>query len=294
MQPFQSEEIPILVTPNKDVENGDSEEAPGLEYFTQKQLNSFNVLLLGIDNWDNELSRTDLMMLINVDTTNKQISIISIPRDTRVEIPDVGYTKINHAHLIGETKGGNKGGTELALQTTSDFFQTMIHYYVKVDIEGFINFIDSIGGIEIELTRPVKLSHIDVTLPMGKQNIDGNLAFNLVRERYSMADGDFGRQKNHYLVLNALAYKLLSPGYLTKLPELIKSARKEIVDTNFKDIELISLAWLLKGLTKENINYVQIPGRSEYHADPLIKATLYYWVPNMDKVNEIAAQYLNN
>ncbi|KJS82654.1 MAG: hypothetical protein JM58_14365 [Peptococcaceae bacterium BICA1-8] len=294
MQSFESENIPILITPNTYAEIKNDEEEPDLTYFEEEQLKSFNVLILGIDDWDNEISRTDLMMLININTKNKQVNIISIPRDTGVEIPSVGYTKINHAHSIGEAKGGNEGGTELSLQTTSDLFQTKIHYYLKVNIEGFKNFVDSIGGIDLELTQPVKLSFIKVTLPAEKQNIDGNLAFELVRERYSLPDGDFGRQKHHYLVLKELVYKLLSSEYLIRLPELIKTARNDVVDTNFKDRELISLAWLFKGLAKESINYVQIPGRSEYHPDPTIKATLYYWVPDMDKVNEIARKYLSN
>lgn len=293
LQPFSDKQPPVLVTPQTNAEIEKDEETPQLTYFEERQLESFNTLILGIDNWDNQLSRTDLMMLVNINIKNKQVNIISIPRDTRVEIPNVGYTKINHAHLIGEARGGNKAGTEMVLQTTSNLFQSNIHYYVKVDIAGFKNFIDTIGGLDIELSQPVKLSHIDVTLPAQKQNIDGNIAFELVRERYSLPDGDFGRQKNHYLVLKALVFKLLSPEYLPHLPELITTARNQVVNTNFTDTELISLAWLFKGIDQESINYMQIPGRSEYFYDPLVKVNLYYWVPDLDKVKEIATEYFN-
>jgi len=292
MQPFTAKEIPVLVTPEPAVQI-EEEEGPDLTYFEARQLERFNVLILGIDNWDNKVSRTDLMMLVNVNTQNKQVNVISIPRDTRVEIPDVGYTKINHAHVIGEIKGGNKAGTEMALQAVSNLLQTPIHYYAKIDIEGFKNFIDQIGGLDIELTQSVKLSHLGVTLPAQKQNIDGNLAFELVRERYSLPDGDFGRQRNQYLVLKALVFKLLKPEYLSRLPELITMARNEVVDTNFNDTELICLAWLFKGTDKESINYMQIPGRSEYFYDPLVKVNLYYWVPDMEKIKEISDKYLN-
>ena len=95
-------------------------------------------------------------------------------------------------------------------------------YYIKLDFDAFSDFIDTLGGIEIDLEKPVTLTFDKKTLPAGKQHLDGYTALKLVRERFSLPDGDFGRQKLQFLVLETVAYKLLEPRSLLKLPALLE------------------------------------------------------------------------
>ncbi|HHY17868.1 MAG TPA: LCP family protein [Firmicutes bacterium] len=249
----------------------------------------FNMLILGIDARQNEPSRSDVMILANIDPQTRKVVLISIPRDTKVEIPGVGYTKINHAHFLGEIKGGNHAGTMASLQAASNLLNCDIHCYVKVNFQGFKSFIDSIGGVDLELKEPVKLTFAGVTLPAETQKLDGDTALKLVRERFSLPDGDFGRQKLQYLVLQALAEKLLAPKYIPRIPELITEVRHNVLDTNLTDTDAISLAWMFKGISSGDVTHLSIPGHPEYAFDPLVESEVYYWVPETDKAAGLLA-----
>ena len=257
------------------------------------EIKPFNVLLLGTDARKEEESRIDVIMLANVDTKNKIVHVISIPRDTRIELPGIGATKINHSHLVGELKGAKQGATAASLQAVSSLLQCKIHYYIKLNFAGFTELIDTIGGIEIELDQPVLLTYAKKTLPEGKQHLDGATALKLVRERYSLPDGDFGRQRLQFLVIKTVTRQLLQPKSLITLPALIKNAETNVVDTNFTVTDLISLAWMFQGLPSEGIIHVQLPGQGGYAFDPLMKAKLYYWFPDLEEVQEISQRILD-
>jgi LCP family protein required for cell wall assembly len=277
-----------LVKPNLAIEEDaaivSKEEAIGIK--------SFNVILLGIDARNQENSRTDLIMLSNVNPKDKTVQVVSIPRDTWVELPGVGHTKINHAHLLGEIKDGTEGGTWASLQAVSELLQCEIDYYIKLDFDAFSDFIDIIGGIEIDLEKPVALTFVKKTLPAGKQHLDGDTALTLVRERYSLPDGDFGRQKLQFLVLEAVAYKLLEPRSLLKLSVLLEEIKTR-VDTNLNIGDVITLARTFQKLPNGSITHVQLPGQGGYAADRLVKSSLYYWFPDSEQIQKISERFRN-
>lgn len=253
---------------------------------------AFNVLILGTDARGDEFSRTDTIFVVHVNPSQKQVKLVSIPRDTRVMIPGIGYTKVNHAHIIGELSGGNQAGTQSILQVTSDFLQVPINYYVKTNFEGFERFIDSIGGIDVELEDDIRLTYSNTVIAAGKQHLDGDTALKLARERKSLDDGDFGRQKNQALILKALARQLLKATSLQQLPRLIADFKEDVIDTNFTDNDLISLAWMMVDLSNENIEYASIPGHSAMLPDPLVGSQLYYWIPDTEEVKSITQMWL--
>lgn len=286
-QHFRNADIPVLATPEPHINiqtpthttptNNTPEHID-----TDKKESSFNVLLLGTDARDNEASRTDVIMLAHVDPTNKIVNLISIPRDTRVNLPGIGYTKINHAHVLSELKGGVHSGTEAAIQAVSNLCSTPINYYVKTDFAGFEHFIDTIGGLDIYLDKPVKLTYGNMTLEAGDHHLSGIETLNLVRERKSLPGGDTGRQANQALVLKTLAHTLLQPKNLKNLPSIINQVKEDILDTNLSDADMISLAWMVKGIKEDQFNYSQFPGQSGKDYDPLVKTNLYYWIPDME------------
>ncbi|HEX3031189.1 MAG TPA: LCP family protein [Bacillota bacterium] len=260
--------------------------AQGRGVFTDltKTGKSFNVLILGVDSPTVKGARPDLIMLGQFDPDQKNIRLISIPRDTRVKVAGVGYTKINHANVIGEARGGEQLGTKLTSQAVSDLLGTEVNYYVKMDVQGFKQFIDGLGGLELELAQPLKLTDYNKTLPAGKQHLNGEETLKLVQERYSLEGGDFDRQRNQFKVLKALALKVRNPENLSELSKTIEHLRGCVIDTNLSTDEMVSLALLLRQIQLEDIAYYQIPGRGLYEYDPLIKARLYYWQPDMTKL----------
>lgn len=286
-QHFRNADIPILATPNQNINKESptpdlptTDTSKGIE--ADKKQSSFNVLFLGTDARDNEASRTDVIILAHVNPTEKTINLISIPRDTRVNLPGIGYTKINHAHVLSELKGGEHSGTEASIQAVSNLCSTTINYYVKTNFAGFEHFIDTIGGLDIHLDERVKFTYVDMTLEAGDHHLSGIETLNLVRERKSLPGGDTGRQANQALVLKTLAYTLLQPKNLKNLPSLISQVKEDILDTNLSDADMISLAWMVKGIKEDQFQYAQFPGQNGTEFDPVVKTKLYYWMPDME------------
>ena len=316
---FRSADIPVLaspssvpeakanegVNPNAGLSGTDGRpEAGGLggnegnaqnEGAVKKAAGSFNILLLATDARAAEASRTDVLMLVHVNPKNGSVHLLSIPRDTRVRLPGIGLTKINHAHAMAEARGKSAhAGTEAAIQAVSNLCGCSINYYVKTDFAGFEHFVDTIGGIDIELASPVRLTYHHLTLPAGNQHWDGQTALRFVRERKSLPDGDNARQQNQALVLKAIAQKLLVPDNLSRLPDLANQAMKDVLDTNLTKSDMISLAWMAKNIDAADIGYTQFPGNSGKAYDPLVKTDLYYWMPDMAAWEQMSGEVLGD
>lgn len=311
---FRPGELPVLVSPTSQSEStGKGQGSNGgaaMDEKTQpyqlqlgtsdigqlskaRKLTGFNLLLIGIDAREKENSRTDVLMLIHVDPGGKKVRMLSIPRDTRVQLPGIGYTKINHAHMLGEQNGGAHAGTQAALQAVSNLCGCTINYYVKIDFAGFERFVDRIGGVNLELSEPVKLTYAHRTIASGPVHLKGADTLDFVRERKSLAEGDSGRQKNQAMVLEAIVRQLLKPKNLMQISSLIDQVRSDLLDTNLKDGDILSLAWLAKSLSGENVQYLQLPGKGGRALDPLVHKELYYWVPDQVKWQELQPQFLN-
>jgi LCP family protein required for cell wall assembly len=252
----------------------------------------FNILILGIDARDSAGSRADVIMVANVNPVLKKINLVSIPRDTRIAVSGIGYTKINHTHFLGERAGGNVKGTQATLRAAANLLHCRLNYYIKVDFQGFEDFVDSLGGLDIELPQPVKFTfRSKMSLPAGKNHLNGEMALELTRERYSLKNGDFGRQQNQLRILKSIAKQVLSSITIPQLYKFIVRERKDVVDTNFTNVDLISLAWLMRQMPERNLNYFQIRGKSEYAIDPLTKTTVYYWQPDMEDISRIQRHF---
>lgn len=257
-----------------------------------QQSAGFNILILGTDARDREASRTDVIMLAHVDPEQPRVNLVSIPRDTRVALSGIGYTKINHAHALGELHGDTRSGTKAAIQAVSNLCSCTINYYIKTDFEGFEHFIDTLGGLDVHLDAPVKLTYAYTTLPAGDNHLSGAEALDLVRERKSLPGGDSGRQANQAMVLKEIIRSVIQPKNLKNLPSLIEQVREDVLDTNLRDADLISLAWLAKDLKEDQFRYDQLPGQSGKAWDPLIKNELYYWMPDAPAWEKLAEELL--
>ncbi|APH03554.1 LCP family protein [Bacillus weihaiensis] len=204
------------------------------EFKGEKDINGkINVLLLGVDSRGEEKSRTDTIMVAQYDPEDNSARLVSIMRDTYVEIPDHKNYKINTANFLG--------GPELLRQTLKLNFDLDVQYYALIDFEGFAESVDALApeGIEINVEKEMS-KNIDVTLYPGLQKLNGKELLDFARFRHD-AEGDFGRVKRQQQVINALKDELISFNGATKLPKMIGTIQPYFV-TNMDTVDFLSLA----------------------------------------------------
>ena len=224
---------------------------------TLKVKNELVFLMMGVDAKDvtkSKGTRTDTMMLIKANFDTGETSLLSLPRDTRVLVKGK-EDKLNHAHAYG--------GSDLTMRTIRDFTGLDVDYYVKVDYRAVKGIVDAIGGVEIEVPPGMKYKDayadppLNINIPQGLQELDGNLAHDFLRFRG--ADGDLGRIDRQQYFIKELMKQTLRPKNITKLPKLIETYY-DYVETN------IPLSVMLKGALSanrmdiENLNTNTIPG----------------------------------
>lgn len=173
----------------------------------------FNVLLLGSDSRGKDQGRSDSIMIARYDKKTGTPKLVSIMRDTYVDIPGHGKNKINAAYSFG--------GPELVRKTIKENFNVDIQYYVVANFSQFPKIVDTLAPDGIEINAEKNMSkNIDVAIKAGKQKMDGKTLLQYARFRHD-AEGDFGRIRRQQQVLNALKEQAVSAGSITKLPDVL-------------------------------------------------------------------------
>ncbi|SEU03253.1 cell envelope-related function transcriptional attenuator common domain-containing protein [Salinibacillus kushneri] len=216
-------------------------------------LKKTNVLLLGSDSRGEEDPRTDTIMIGQYDPEKETAKLVSIMRDSYVNIPGYGYNKINAAFHFG--------GPELLRQTIKENFGIDLEYYAIVDFEGFTEIVDTIApdGVEINVEKHMS-RHIGVTLEPGRQTLNGKELLGYARYRYS--DSDFERVERQQKVMKKLKEKLVSFSGVLKLPRMVGTLQPYI-NTNMETSNIISLGkdFLLNPV--DDIETLRIPVRDK-------------------------------
>lgn len=251
-----------------------------------------NILILGVDNDGDEPGRSDSIISVSANMDSHRVSVISIPRDTRVNLPGIGLTKITHANIMGELRGGVPEGSMESVKAVSDLLGIHTNFYIKVNFKGFQKAVDSLGGIDVSLPMAVKDTSSALYLSAGEHHLSGEEALHLARARYDLPGGDFDRQHNQFRILQGFANQLLRPSTISELPELVKVIRQDVLDTNMTVSEMITLGLEFKGIDKEDIEYFQLPGEGISAPDPLVGANVYYYEPHMEGVKKVIEEAL--
>jgi LCP family protein required for cell wall assembly len=222
------------------------------------------ILVMGVDygDWSKDRtgpSRTDTMILFTVDPLSNSIGMLNIPRDLWVQIPGYYYAKLNTAYYLGELHKLPDGGPGLAIRTVEELIGVPINFYAQIDFYSFEKFIDTIGGIEVEVPAEVSIDPLgplnNVTLQPGLHSLDGALALAYARARYTEG-GDFDRADRQQQVILAIRKKVLDPQYL---PDLIAKAPQIYQDlssgihTNMTFEQAMQLALLVKDIPLDQI-----------------------------------------
>lgn len=205
-----------------------------------------NILLLGVDrSEDGTAQRSDTMMLISINSKTKNLNMVSFLRDLYVEIPTAGKNKINAAYTIGSQS--DVGGAGLTMQTIENNFRINIDHYVEIDFENFINLIDAMGGIDIEMTQD-EVDYMSswyygeygqpISLQVGMNHLDGKGALTFARIR--KLDSDFGRTGRQRQVMIAIfdKFKTLNPAQMTS----VFYNYAQYITTDLSSSDILSLA----------------------------------------------------
>ena len=228
----------------------------------------FNILLLGVDQRDDEAAaglpaRSDTLIVVRIDPRNKSAGMVSFPRDLWVEIPGYGQGKLNTAYTYGELNKVEGGGPGLAKRTLEHNFGVRIDFWARVDFHGFERIIDTLGGIVVDVERPIKDDEYPTDdygierlyVPAGLQFMDGHMALRYARSRHS--DNDFGRMRRQQRVLFAVRQRALQLNMLPRAPELAAQAR-EMVSTDLSFGQLIRLAKLAQQIDSDRVRSMLI------------------------------------
>lgn len=242
-----------------------------------------NYLLLGSDsraglsNEDQAISgtnadiggeqRSDTIILIHIEADSEQAVILSFPRDLWVEIPGHGMEKINAA-FEGGVRGG---GPDLVARTVEHLTGLHVNHFLYVDLAGFQGVVDALGGVRMCVPYPMQDELTGLDIQAGCQDFDGRTALAFVRTRHQVCDTvpDFARIGRQQQFLRAVLTKLLSPGQVTQLPQLVKPVAENLVkDSEFKILDIIELARRLNGVNAGAADFRAVPGKNEHLYPP--------------------------
>ncbi len=240
-----------------------------------------NILFLGVDASDNPNdlwtgTRTDTIILINIDPKTKSVNALSIPRDSKVYLPkNNGVNKINAAHAIG--------GIEMTKRTVEDTLGVHIDRYIMVHDDAVKAIVDAMDGVDIYVEKPMRYhdytAGLHINFAKGNQHLNGQQAVEYLRFRHD-ALGDIGRTQRQQWLLRSLLTQIKQPSTITKIPDIISVAKK-YVKTDMSFYEMTQYAGLAKHVDMDKIEIAMLPG------GPNQKGYISYWILDPEKTQEV-------
>ena len=248
----------------------------------QKSENYLHIMVMGVDRRNDDAGRSDTLMAVTLNKDAGTAQILSLPRDTRVQIEGNGFDKINHAYAYG--------GHELTKKTVEKLLGVPMDYYVLVDIQAFERIIDALDGVDINVEKRMYYEDpwdddggLVIDLYPGMQHMDGKKAIQYVRFRDG--EGDIGRIARQQHFMQAVMEKLLSPAVLPKLPKMMEEIRSA-VETDMPLTEMVSLAQLLPSIREHGMTSEMVPGSPAYLED------ISYWLPDIMQLRKMVASQM--
>ncbi|MBL3642327.1 LytR family transcriptional regulator [Bacillus sp. RHFB] len=179
----------------------------------------FSMLMLGVDERDGDKGRSDTMIILTVNPQKKSVKMLSIPRDTRTEIVGHGtQDKINHAFAFG--------GAKMSMDTVENFLDIPIDYYMKINMEGFKDIVDAVGGVTVQ--NDLDFTSDGIHFEKGTHTLNGKEALAYSRMRHDDPSGDFGRQSRQRAIIEAVIKEGASLSSLTKFDEVFDALGNNI------------------------------------------------------------------
>lgn len=265
----------------------------GLDSLLQYRISRpVNILIMGIDRVPDAKKgsvevfggRSDTMLLLRFDPADHSVRMLSIPRDSRVEIPQVGYGKINDANV--------HGGPALAARVVSKTLNDVpVDRYVRVTTDAFVELINLVGGVEVFVPYPMSYrdvtQNLEINLEAGWQTLNGEQAEQFARFR-SDQYGDIGRVQRQQVLLKALQKRLYSPAMIPRIPQAMQIVQ-QYIDTNLSLEEMLALANFGRELKREDLKMVMLPGR--FSQEDEYEEHKSYWIIYHNQRDRVMQEY---
>lgn len=249
----------------------------GLPFLPRRQ----NILLLGVDSNGSDTdpwagTRSDTIVLLNIDPKTRSVNAISVPRDSKVYLAgDYGVQKINAAHALG--------GVKLTKRTVEEALGVKVDKYIAVSDEAVKRLVDSLGGVPIYVEKRMNYDdfsgRLHVHLNKGLNVLDGKNAVGYLRFRHDGL-GDIGRTQRQQWFMRGLLEKIQTPQAIAKIPEMLNIANK-YVKTDLSLYEMSQYAALAKSIDINKIEVATLPG------SPNKKGSVSYWILDPEKTQEV-------
>ncbi|WP_368901459.1 LCP family protein [Oceanobacillus oncorhynchi] len=256
------------------------------DFEVDPNIDNVSILIIGVDENEHrnnaETSRSDTLMLATFNRDEGSVKLVSIPRDSYVYVPEVGREeKITHAHAYG--------GPKATIETVENLMDIPVDYYVRVNFHAFVDVVDAIGGIDIDV--PYELEESDsmdkrdaIHLLPGEQTVDGEEALAFARTR--KLDNDIERGKRQMEVVNAVADKAASLSSVFQFDDLIAAVGNNM-NTNMTFNEMMTfIKYATGGLDIEDMT---LEG-SDYQP-----GSTYYWLldePALEETKRLLQDHL--
>ncbi|NYJ22962.1 LCP family protein [Leifsonia shinshuensis] len=221
---------------------------------TQAELNQLSTTA------DGGGTNTDTMMILHIPANGKSATLVSLPRDSWVDVPGHGMNKLNAAFSLGNGGSDPTSGAKLLIQTVQNLTGLSIDHYVRVSLLGFYTIAKALGPIQVCLNNAVNDPYSGANFPAGVSTLDAQQALSFVRQRHGLPRGDLDRVVRQQYFLSVEAHKflsagtLLNPGKLTNVLDAVSGSLETDPGLNF-----LQLAAQLQGLTGGKIQSATIP-----------------------------------
>ena len=286
-------EVKVITSSKKTIDKEKTEE----EQSTGKKVTEpFTVLLMGVDSekdgLDSSSSNGDSLILITFNPSTLNATMLSIPRDSYVPImcfKNHKENKLTHAAWYGSS---------CMIKTIENFLDIDIDYYVKINFKGVVSLVNALEGVQADVPRDLCTDSSDRTgkicIKKGTQNLDGESALVLARNRYDLPNGDFDRAKNQQVLLKSILNKMKTVRSISKFNEILDSVSRNM-DTNLKTEQILSFYNIFKDIVKVNrinkdvvnIERLSLTGTGQNIYEESSKLTLWNYVLNENSIKEV-------
>lgn len=254
--------------------------ARALPYYFQGE-DDIHILLVGIDLEPPHRSDTVMVLHINLETLESRI--VSIPRDLRVELPTGDYDKLAHAYPFGEQHEGQ--GLEWVRQSAEKLLGVEIPYYVQINFDGFVQLVDALGGVDINVEKALKYTdhaqNLVIDIAPGYQHMDGTTLLKYVRFRHD-ALGDIARMERQQKAMQAVLTTLKQGETYRRLPAVV-SGMYDTFKTNLTWDQIRALSRQVPRITGEMLRSMSVP------SDSTLMHGVSYQVANDEQVSTAVA-----